>query len=72
MEVSTVDQRWRMWQTAVESEVRAGRITDGSGVSVEKDLDHVPAWDSGEGSPFMNLWMVDLCLLGSRYGDTGA
>lgn len=40
---------------------RAGSPTDGSGVRVEKDLNHVPAWDSGEGSPFMNLWMVDLC-----------
>lgn len=32
-----------MWQSAVDSEVRAGRITDGSGVRVEKDLDRVPA-----------------------------
>lgn len=57
-----------MWQTTVESEDRAGSITDGSGVRAEKDLDHVPAWDSGEGSPFMNLWMVDLWPPGSRYG----
>lgn len=32
-----------MWQAAVESEVRAGNITDGSGIRVEKDLDPVPA-----------------------------
>lgn len=30
-------------ESAVDSEVRAGSITDGSGIRAEDDLDHVPA-----------------------------